>query len=80
VFDQYKQPAPTTNKAYGGENIARGGNAGALEGNWTPNRIVTQGFDGVDTAKVWLNSPEFQEARSIRRQEAKSRTIAIDGM
>jgi len=45
-----------------------------------PHRIAIQGFDGVDTAKARLNSPEFQEARSIRRQAAKSRTIAIDGM
>ena len=52
VFDQCRQLAPTTIKAYGGEYIARGGNAGALEGNWTPNRIVIQGFDGVDTAKA----------------------------
>lgn len=42
VFDQYKQLAPTTIKAYGGEYIARGGNAGALEGNWAPTASLSK--------------------------------------
>jgi uncharacterized protein (DUF1330 family) len=58
----------------------RGGNAEALEGDWSPNRIVILQFDNFETAKHWLDSPEYREARSMRNQAATSHTILVEGV
>jgi len=80
LFEEYKKLAPATIKAYGGRYIARGGEAEALEGDWTPNRVVILGFDNADTAKAWLDSPEYREARAMRLQAATSHTIVVEGV
>ena len=80
LFEEYKKLAPETIEAYGGRYIARGGKAETLEGDWTPNRVVILEFDSSKTAKSWLNSPEYREARSMRLQAATSNTIVVEGV
>ena len=80
LFEQYKKLAPATISAYGGRYLARGGNADTLEGDWSPNRIVILQFDNVETAKHWLDSPEYREARSMRHQAATSHTVVVEGV
>jgi uncharacterized protein (DUF1330 family) len=80
LFEEYKQLAPTTITAYGGRYLARGGKAEALEGDWTPNRIVILEFDSAEMAKKWLDSPEYRRSRSMRHQAATSRTIVVEGV
>jgi len=80
LFEQYKQLAPTTIAAYGGKYLARGGESEALEGDWTPNRIVILEFDSAETAKTWLGSPEYQEARAMRHRAAISHSIVVAGV
>ena len=80
LFEEYKKLAPTTIEAYGGKYIARGGTAEALEGDWIPNRIVILEFDSAVTAKTWLESPEYREARAMRHQAATSHTIVVEGV
>ena len=80
LFEQYKRLAPETIAAYGGRHLARGGKAEALEGDWSPNRMVILEFDNAETAKQWLNSTEYREARSLRHQAARSHTVVVEGM
>lgn len=80
LFEQYKQRAPATIEAFGGKYLARGGHAEALEGDWMPNRIVILEFESTETAKKWLDSPEYREARAMRQQAATSNTIVVDGV
>jgi len=80
LFEEYKNLAPATIEAYGGKYLARGGQAEALEGDWSPNRIVILEFKSSEVAKQWLNSPEYREARSMRLQAATSHTIVVDGV
>jgi len=80
LFEQYKQRAPATIEAFGGKYLARGGHAEALEGDWMPNRIVILEFESTETAKKWLDSPEYCDARAMRQQAATSNTIVVDGV
>ncbi|MGD8957730.1 MAG: DUF1330 domain-containing protein [Chromatiaceae bacterium] len=80
LFEEYKQLAPATIAAYGGRYLARGGKAEVLEGDWTPARVVILEFDSSDTAKVWINSPEYRAARLMRQQAATSHTILVEGI
>ena len=80
LFEEYKQLAPETISAYGGKYLARGGKSEALEGDWTTNRIVILEFDSINTAKAWMDSPEYREARAVRHQAATSNTIVVEGI
>ncbi len=80
LFEEYKRLAPETIAAYGGKYLARGGKAEALEGDWTPNRIVILEFDSINTAKAWMDSPEYREARAMRHQAATSNAIVVEGI
>ena len=80
LFEQYKKLAPATIAAYGGRYLARGGKAEALEGDWSPNRMVILEFDNAETAKQWLDSPEYREAHAMRQQAATSHAIVVEGV
>jgi len=80
LFEEYKKLAPATIEAYGGKYLARGGRAEALEGDWSPNRVVILEFESSELAKQWLNSPEYQEARSMRLQATRSHAVVVDGV
>lgn len=80
LFEKYKALAPATIAVFGGKYLARGGKAEALEGDWTPNRIVILEFDSSATARAWLNSPEYREALALRHKAAISQTIVVEGV
>ncbi len=79
-YKEYKRLAPPTIAAYGGKYLARGGKAENLEGDWQPNRIVILKFESVEKAKQWLNSEEYQKAKSLRHKYATSNTIVVEGV
>ncbi len=78
-FEQYKQLAPPALGIYGGRYLARGGRTETLEGDWAPKRLVILEFPDLAHAKQWLESPEYREARELRRQSASSNIVVIEG-
>lgn len=79
-YEDYKQLAAPTVELYGGKYIARGGRTETLEGEWSPTRLVILQFDSSEQAKNWLNSPEYNEARTLRHQTANSQMVVIEGI
>ena len=79
-YEDYKKLAPPVIQTYGGKYLARGGRAEKLEGNWEPDRIVILEFESVETAKKWLDSPEYREARALRHQNASTNKIVVEGL
>ena len=80
VYGRYKALAPASIAHYGGRYIARGGHSEALEGEWDPCRVVILEFESVARAKQWLESPEYQEARSLRHASAHTQMIVVEGI
>lgn len=78
-FERYKQLAPPALGLYGGRYLARGGQTETLEGDWAPKRLVILEFPDLAHAKQWLESPEYREARELRRQSASSNIVVIEG-
>jgi uncharacterized protein (DUF1330 family) len=74
------QRSPVENPRLGGKYLARGGRAEALEGDWSPNRIVFLEFESSELAKQWLDSPEYQEARTMRLQATRSHAVVVEGV
>ena len=79
-YEDYKKLAPPAIETYGGKYLARGGRSEKLEGNWEPDRIVILEFESVVTAKKWIDSPEYREARALRRQNASTNMIVVEGL
>ena len=79
-YEDYKRLAAPTVELYGGKYIARGGKTETLEGDWSPTRLVILQFDNTEQAKLWLNSTEYSEARSLRHETAISNMVVIEGV
>jgi len=79
-YEDYKKLAPPAIEAYGGKYLARGGPMEILEGDWHPNRVVILEFESIDMAKNWINSSEYHDARTLRRQTATSHAIVVEGL
>jgi uncharacterized protein (DUF1330 family) len=66
-------------KDLGGHYIARTDNITALDGT-PPKRFVVIGFDSMEKAKAWKNSPDQKEVDAIRAKATKSRSFIVEGM
>ncbi|MDH4134481.1 MAG: DUF1330 domain-containing protein [Gammaproteobacteria bacterium] len=79
-FEDYKRLAQAAVTKYGGTYLVRGGETATLEGGWSPNRLVILEFENLARAKDWYNSPEYTEARRVRKTTARFRMVAADGL
>ena len=55
-------------------------NVEALEGDWSPERIVVLEFESVARAKEWWASAEYAPAKALRQQSATTRMIVVEGV
>ena len=76
----YRTMVPATLAMFGGRYLARGGHTEVLEGGWQPSRLVIVEFPSVERAREWLDSPEYAEARAIRRATTRTNMVVIEGI
>ena len=79
-YEEYKKLAPPAIAAYGGKYLVRGGQLDVLEGDWNPSRIVVLEFPTAEQARAWIDSPEYREARALRRATATTNAILVVGV
>lgn len=65
---------------YGGRFVVRGGRVEPVEGDWHPQRFVVIEFPSMEQARQWYDSPEYQQARQIRWQNATSKLMFVEGV
>ncbi len=78
-YDDYKDLAAPAVAQYGGKYLVRGGRHETLEGHWQPNRVVLLEFESVEQARQWWTSPEYEAAKEVRRKNATSNIIVVEG-
>jgi uncharacterized protein (DUF1330 family) len=76
-IEAYSQVAYPTLVAAGGKILAATSHAETIEGEWYPGILVIIKFPNAEDARIWLNSPEYQPARQVRFQSAKTDLILI---
>jgi uncharacterized protein (DUF1330 family) len=79
-YEVYKQLVPATLQPFGGRFIVRGGKVEALDGVWSPQRLVIIEFPSAEKAKAWMESPEYAPAKAIRHASANSKIIVVEGL
>lgn len=80
AYESYKQLSAEAVAAHGGRFLVRGGAARALEGDWTPSRVVVLEFASVEDAAKWYESEEYRAARQARASAARMNMVAVEGV
>ena len=78
-YAAYRPLAAASVTKHGGRFIARGGAIDALEGGWTPSRIVIIEFPSMDAAQKFYHSDDYQAALKVRLANSKGRVVIVDG-
>jgi uncharacterized protein (DUF1330 family) len=79
-YMKYTAVAPSIILRYGGRVIARSEDAVALEGPEERRRIVIIEFPSAERAREWYGSPEYREARELRKEAAVGELVVIDSV
>ena len=79
-YEDYRRLVTPTVEKYGGRFIARGGRIEVLEGDWHPGRLVLLEFPSVEQARAWWSSPEYSEARAIRKATSEGTLLILEGV
>jgi len=79
-YESYKLLVSPTLESYSGRFLVRGGKVETLEGGWSPERFVILEFPSVEKARAWWDSPEYEKAKIIRQETARSRIILVEGV
>ena len=79
-YDKYRQMAGSSIEQYGGRFVVRAGKLDVLEGDWAPKRLVVLEFPSTDQAKALFNSPEYAEAKALRKEAARAKVIVVEGV
>ena len=65
--------------AHDGAFLVRGGDPEAMEGDWTPQRLVIMQFDSADGASNFLRSDEYTSLDELRHRAVRSSVLAVRG-
>lgn len=76
TFERYRAAVTPLVDRFGGRYRIRGGQTEVLEGDWQTERLVVIEFQSRDAARLFYDSPEYQEALRLR-QEAADGAVAI---
>jgi uncharacterized protein (DUF1330 family) len=77
---KYAEEAPKSLDAFGGKYLVRGAKAQTLEGEVSTGNIVVIGFDSLEKARAWYNSPAYEALKPIRQNSTKSRLLLVEGV
>jgi uncharacterized protein (DUF1330 family) len=77
---RYAEEAPKSLVPFNGQYVVRGGGKiQTLEGEASKGYIVVIGFESVEKARGWYNSPAYEAIKPIRQNSTKSRILIVEG-
>jgi uncharacterized protein (DUF1330 family) len=79
TLQKYGDKAPQIVASFNGHYVVRGGEVQSLEGEPPKGYIVVIGFDSVEKARKWYDSPEYESIRPFRQKATKSRLFIVEG-
>ena len=78
-YEDYRKQVLATVEKHGGRFIVRGGKVEALEGGWSPKRLVVLEFPSMQKLLTWYRSPEYKPLITLRQKASGGRLIAVEG-
>jgi uncharacterized protein (DUF1330 family) len=80
TFAQYSSRVPGVIEQYGGRYLVRGGATEAVEGSWTPARLVVVEFPSMEQLKRFYHSDEYAPLIELRNQSARTDMTFAEGI
>ena len=80
AYEDYRKQVGAVVTQYGGRFIARGGKVEALEGGWSPKRLVLLEFPSMEQALEWYRSPEYAPLIKLRQKASRSKLTLVEGL
>lgn len=78
-FQTYIAEIPAFIAKHSGRYIVRGAEPTAIEGDWTPERLVIIEFPERAKAQAFLDDPDAQNLFAIRHATTTSKLLLADG-
>lgn len=78
-YKEYAALSPAAIAKHGGRFIVRGGPVTTLEGPAENDRIVVIEFPTMAQGKAFFSSPDYEHAKTKRKDAAQAQFILIDG-
>jgi uncharacterized protein (DUF1330 family) len=80
AYERYRPLAAAAIARHGGKYLVRGGATESLEGEGGVKRIVVLEFPTVEQARRFYDSPDYQDALTIRLASATGRVFIVAGV
>lgn len=80
IFAKYSSQVPGVIEQYGGRYLVRGGATEAVEGSWTPARLVVVEFPSIEQLKRFYHSDEYAPLIELRNQSAHTDLTFAEGI
>jgi uncharacterized protein (DUF1330 family) len=80
TLKKYGEQGPQIVASFGGRYVVRGGKVEALEGEPPKGYVVVIGFDSMEKAREWYNSPAYSAIRPFRQAATNSRLFIAEGV
>ncbi len=81
TLKKYSEKAPQIVESFNGRYVVRGGGKiQSLEGEPPKGFIVVIGFDSVEKAREWYDSPAYSAIKPFRQSSTKSRIFIVEGV
>jgi uncharacterized protein (DUF1330 family) len=80
AYEAYRSRTAAIIERYGGHILVRGGAIEVREGDPGIGRLVILEFPGVEAARTFYDSPEYQAILPIRQANAESTLCIVEGV
>ncbi len=80
AYEDYRKQVGAVLAKYGGRFLARGGKVEALEGGWSPKRLVLLEFASMEQALKWYRSPDYAPLIKVRQKASRGKLVALEGL
>lgn len=80
TFAKYGSQVPGVIEQYGGRYLVRGGATEAVEGSWTPARLVVVEFPSMEQLQRFYHSDEYAPLIELRNQSAHTDLTFAEGI
>ena len=78
-YKKYIERAPHFVAKHEGKYLVRGGEVTAMEGDWSPSRVVVLEFPSKQHALAFARDPDYQEIAVDRKEATISNLIIVEG-
>ena len=79
AFSEFVERIASALAAGGGRFTVRNDNVEAVEGDWTPSRLVIMEFDSLDAARAFVGSDEYRSLDDLRHRAVTSKIVLVEG-